>query len=338
MTNTNLDSLDRRARAALAAADDLAATDDWRIAFLGRSGELTAVLRGVRDLPPDDRPAAGQAANGLKAALEEALEDRRAQLRTAQAAAQAGARIDVTLPARPQPRGHLHPVTRTRRAMERAFREMGFDVVEGPEVEWDTYNFDRLRIPRDHPARDMWDTIWIDPELQDTAADPPPRRLLRTHTSPMQIRYLETHRPPIRVIVPGTCYRYEATDATHEWMLTQIEGLVIDEGVSFAHLKGTLESFVHRFFGPDIETRFRCDYFPFVEPGAELAIRWQGRWLEMLGSGMVHPEIIQAAGLDPEQYTGFAFGMGVERFAMLRYGIDDIRYFYANDLRFLEQL
>ena len=345
MPPPDLAALEADARRDLAAATDVAALHDWRTRYLGRKGLLTGVLRGVRDLPAADRPAIGQGANRLKNALEAALVERRQALRRSAAAAQAAVSIDVTLPARSLPQGQLHPVTLTRRAMERVFREMGFDVVEGPEVEWDTYNFDRLRIPRDHPARDMWDTIWIDPEGPDLDAaggapadgtQPPPRRLLRTHTSPMQIRYLETHAPPIRVIVPGACYRYEATDATHEWMLTQIEGLVIDEGVSFPHLKGTLESFVHRFLGPELETRFRCDYFPFVEPGAELGIRWADRWLEVLGAGMVHPEIIEAAGLDPARYTGFAFGMGVERFAMLRYGIDDIRYFYANDLRFLE--
>ena len=220
--------------------------------------------------------------------------------------------------------------------MERTFRDMGFDVVEGPDVELERYNFDRLRIPADHPAREMWDTIWIADDAEGEG-EGGPRKLLRTHTSPMQIRYLERRKPPIRVIVPGACYRYEAVDATHEWMLSQFEGLVIDEGLSFAHLKGTLESFVQRLFGSEIETRFRCDYFPFVEPGAELAIRWQGDWLEVLGCGMVHREIIEQAGLDSDRYTGFAFGIGVERVAMLRYGVTDIRAFYGNDLRFLER-
>ncbi|PZC42738.1 MAG: phenylalanyl-tRNA synthetase alpha chain [Chloroflexi bacterium] len=343
MALPDLAAIESDARRDLAAAADAPALDDWRTRYLGRKGILTALLRGLSDLPQADRPAIGQGANQLKRALEAALTERQQERRRAETEAQAPAAtsIDVTLPARPHPQGQLHPVTLTRRAMERVFREMGFDVVEGPEVEWDTYNFDRLRVPRDHPARDMWDTIWIDPESpEDPAAplaQPAPRRLLRTHTSPMQIRYLEAHQPPIRVVVPGTCYRYEATDAAHEWMLTQIEGLVIDENISFPHLKGTLESFVHRFLGPGLETRFRCDYFPFVEPGAELSIRWGDRWLEMLGAGMVHPEIIEAAGLDPERYTGFAFGMGVERFAMLRYGIEDIRNFYQNDLRFLQQ-
>jgi phenylalanyl-tRNA synthetase alpha chain len=331
-------TLEQEALRDLEAAGDAASLEAWRVRYLGRKGRMTSLLRGVRDLPADQRPAAGQSANRLKTQLESALAAREMSLRSAASAGDSGPRIDVTLPGRTSPRGGLHPITLVRRAMERAFREMGFDVVEGPEVEWDTYNFDRLRIPKDHPARDMWDTMWIDPAQygRDEEGEGP-AMLMRTHTSPMQIRYMETHKPPIRVIVPGTCYRYEATDATHEWMLTQVEGLVIDEGITFAHLKGTLESFVHRFFGPDMETRFRCDYFPFVEPGAELAIRWKDRWLEMLGSGMVHPEVIEQAGFDPERYTGFAFGMGVERFAMLRYGIDDIRYFYQNDTRFLEQ-
>ena len=251
----------------------------------------------------------------------------------------------MTLPARSLPQGQLHPVTLTRRAMERVFREMGFDVVEGPEVEWDTYNFDRLRIPRDHPARDMWDTIWIDPEGPDLDAaggapsdgtQPPPRRLLRTHTSPMQIRYLETHAPPIRVIVPGTCYRYEATDATHEWMLTQVEGLVVDEGVSASPTsRARSRPSSTASLAPSVESRFRCDYFPFVEPGAEVGDPLGATaGSSCSGAGMVHPEILEAAGLrlrsaTPASPSASAWSAS----AMLRYGIDDIRYFYGNDLR-----
>ena len=326
----NIAALEEAAQSALAAAADADAVELWRVAWLGRRGRLTAVLRGLGSLPAEQRPQIGAAANRLKASLQAACEARLETLRAARPAD--GSAIDVTLPGRRPPQGSLHPITLTRRTMERTFRDLGFDVVEGPDVELESYNFDRLRIPADHPAREMWDTLWIAAD-----DDEGPRKLLRTHTSPMQIRYLERREPPIRVIVPGACYRYEAVDATHEWMLTQFEGLAIDEGLSFAHLKGTLESFVRRIFGAQIETRFRCDYFPFVEPGAELAIRWQGDWLEVLGCGMVHQEIIQAAGLDPSRYTGFAFGIGVERVAMLRYGVPDIRYFYANDLRFLER-
>lgn len=329
MAAVDVGELERRALATLGESLDETALDAWRLEWLGRKGLLTGVLRGLRDLPAEDRPRVGAEANRLKGTLESALDDRRRELA---ASADTGTAIDVTLPGRRGPVGSLHPVTLTRRLMERTFRDMGFDVVEGPDVELERYNFDRLRIPAGHPARDLWDTIWV---ADDGSGGP--RQLLRTHTSPMQIRYLERRKPPIRVIVPGTCYRYEAVDATHEWMLTQIEGLAIDEGISFAHLKGTLESFVRRIFGSEIETRFRCDYFPFVEPGAELGIRWQGDWLEVLGCGMVHPEIIEDAGLDPERYTGFAFGIGVERVAMLRYGVTDIRHFYANDVRFLRQ-
>ncbi|MCY3558884.1 MAG: phenylalanine--tRNA ligase subunit alpha [Chloroflexi bacterium] len=327
----DLEALEAEARMSLAEAGDETALDEWRVAWLGRRGRLTAVLRGVRDLPAEERPRVGAGANRLKSALEDAVAAHRAKLH---ASAEDAESIDVSLPGRTPPLGSLHPVTLTRRHLERTFRDMGFDVVEGPDVELEEYNFDRLRIPAGHPARDMWDTIWVADDAGDNGG---PRQLLRTHTSPMQIRYLEQRQPPIRVIVPGTCYRYEATDATHEWMLTQIEGLVIDENLSFAHLKGTLEAFVRRMFGADIETRFRCDYFPFVEPGAELGVRWQGDWLEVLGCGMVHPEIIEDAGLDPDRYTGFAFGMGVERVAMLRYGVRDIRHFYRNDVRFLRQ-
>lgn len=331
MDDIDLAAVERRALDELAAACDSAAAAAWRARYLGKKGEVTQLLRGVGALPADQRKQAGQMANRLRALLQEAFDRQRAVLETSSPAPSAA--IDVTLPARPRRQGHLHPITLTLREIERAFRDMGFAVVEGPQVEWDEYNFERLRIPADHPARDMWDTLWIDYERDGRYP-----MLLRTHTSPMQIRYIERHRPPIRVIVPGTCYRYEATDATHEWMLTQVEGLVIDEGISFAHLKGTLEAFVHRLFGPDVEARFRCDYFPFVEPGAEVAIRWRdGRWIELLGAGMVHPEILAAAGYDSARYTGFAFGIGVERTAMLRYGIDDIRYFYDNALGFLEQ-
>ena len=331
MSDTDLAAVERRALDELAAARDSATVAAWRTRYLGKKGEVTQLLRGLGALPADRRKQAGQAANRLRALLQEAFDQRRALLEASSSASSAA--IDVTLPARPRRQGHLHPITLTLREIERAFRDMGFAVVEGPQVEWDEYNFERLRIPADHPARDMWDTLWIDYERDGHYP-----MLLRTHTSPMQIRYIERRPPPIRVIVPGTCYRYEATDATHEWMLTQVEGLVIDEGISFAHLKGTLAAFVHRLFGPDVEARFRCDYFPFVEPGAEVAIRWRDRrWIELLGAGMVHPEILDAAGYDSARYTGFAFGIGVERTAMLRYGIDDIRYFYDNALGFLEQ-
>jgi phenylalanyl-tRNA synthetase alpha chain len=210
---------------------------------------------------------------------------------------------------------------------------MGFQVVEGPEVEYDHYNFSALNIPPDHPARDMWDTLWVD----RLDAEGKRRILLRTHTSPMQARVMEATKPPVRVVVPGRCYRYEATDATHEWHFHQVEGLAVAEGITFADLKGTLYEFARRIFGPDRKVRFRCDYFPFVEPGVDMAIDWKGQWLEVMGAGMVHPRVLAGVGYDPDKYTGFAFGMGVERVAILRHGIDDIRQFAANDLRFLSQ-
>jgi phenylalanyl-tRNA synthetase alpha chain len=226
-----------------------------------------------------------------------------------------------------------------------AFASMGFSVVEGPEVEWDTYNFEKLNIPKGHPARDMWATLWID----HTDEDGEHPMLLRTHTSPMQARIMESHEPPVRLVVPGRCYRYEATDPTHEWHFYQIEGLAVDRGITFADLKGTLYEFARKVFGVERKVRFRCDYFPFVEPGVDMAIDCflcDGKgcrvcadtgWIEIMGAGMVHPKVLEGVGYDPSIYTGFAFGMGPERVAMLKYGIEDIRLFYANDLRFLRQ-
>ena len=350
MTGASLErvaEVGREAQEALAAASDERALEQWRTATLGRSGTLTAILRSLSDLEPDARRELGRAANALKGELEEALAQRLEELRQAALAVQvAEGALDVTLPGRPLRRGGLHPVTRTLREILAVSERMGFAVVEGREVELDEYNFERLRIPPDHPARDMWDTIWVDVEVDG-------RRpvLLRTHTSPMQIRYMDEHEPPIRIAVPGRCYRYEATDATHEWMLQQVELLVVDEGVSLADLKGTLQQFARALFGPERTVLLRNSYFPFVEPGIEMAVdcflcpgddpacsicRGSG-WLEIMGAGMVHPEILAAAGYDPERYTGFAAGMGVERIAMLKYGVDDIRNFYANDLRFLRQ-
>ena len=344
-----VDDLGREAREALAATDDEGALEAWRTATLGRSGTLTAILRSLGELEPETRRELGRAANQLKRELEAALERRREELREAALVSRVttGA-LDVTLPGRPRRRGGLHPVTRTLREILAAFEHMGFDTVEGPEVELDEYNFERLRIPEDHPARDMWDTFWLQPERGEEQRP----LLLRTHTSPMQIRYMDTHRPPIRIAVPGRCYRYEATDATHEWMMQQVELLVVDEGVSMADLKGTLQEFARALFGPERTVLLRNSYFPFVEPGVELAVdcfvcegardpgcsvcRGAG-WLEIMGAGMVHPELLAAAGYDAERYTGFAAGMGVERVAMLKYGVDDIRNFYANDLRFLRQ-
>ena len=326
----------------------------WRIAYLGRRGRLTTVLRSLPSIDSDARRTVGAAGNQAKALLEEALEQQRLNLKEQAVSrlAETG-RIDVTLPGRPMTLGRLHPITQMVREICSIFASMGFQVMEGPEVEWDYYNFEALNIPQDHPARDMFDTLWIDWK------DDQGRRtmLLRTHTSPMQARIMEQQEPPVRVVVPGKVYRYEATDATHGSQFFQIEGLAVDEGITFANLKGTLYEFARRIFGVERRVRFRCDYFPFVEPGVDVAIdcflcQGQGYilspaegcrtcqgsgWIEIMGAGMVHPKVLQNVGYDPERYTGFAFGMGPERIAMLKYGIDDIRLFLANDLRFLRQ-
>ena len=342
----DLTSLQSEAEQALAAVADERALEEWRTAYLGRSGRLTLLLRSIGSLPAEERRAAGAAANQAKMALEAALEAKQDAVNKAalQRDITEGA-IDVTLPGRPVNLGRLHPVTQTVRDICNAFTAMGFSVVEGPEVELDYYNFEALNIPREHPARDMWDTIWISPE--GPRAENPV--LLRTHTSPMQVRVMEKTRPPVRVVVPGKVYRYEAIDATHESMFYQIEGLAVDEGISMADLKGTLYDLARRLFGEERRIRFRCDYFPFVEPGVDMSIDCfacngagcrtckQSGWIEILGAGMVHPDVLRRVGYDPEVYTGFAFGMGPERLAMLRHGIDDIRLFYSNDLRFLRQ-
>ncbi len=339
----DLDTLRSQALDELTKAEDATTLDQWRISYLGRQGAVTQILRGLGGLPPEERRTTGAAANALRGALESALDERRVQVdREAMARLEADA-IDVTLPGRKNLVGRLHPITQTLRDMLDALGEMGFQVAEGPEVEWEYYNFDALRIPDHHPSRDTQDTFWVDGTLQEK------RLLLRTQTSPNQIRFMEKHEPPIRVAVPGRVYRYEATDATHEWMFHQVELLAVDEGINMSHMKGALTQLAQSLFGRDRKVRFRCHYFPFVEPGAEVDIecgicggegcRSCGNegWLEICGAGMVHREIIENVGYDADRYTGFAAGFGVERIAMLRHGIDDIRHFYSNDLRFLRQ-
>ncbi len=298
----------------------------WRVDFIGRKGKLTSLLRGLGSLAVDDRRVVGAAANRLRGELEGLFEKRIAVVNSSSAPLGS---IDVTLPGRKPASGGLHPSTQMIREITQAFNEMGFQTVEGPEVELERYNFDMLNIPQNHPARDMFDTFWVDSEKDDL--------LLRTHTSPVQARVMEANDPPIRVVVPGKCYRYEATDATHEWQFNQIEGLAVDEGITFADLKGTLYEFARRIFGPGQKVRFRCDFFPFVEPGVDMSIEWKGNWLEIMGAGMVHPKVLENAGYDSDKYTGFAFGMGPERISMLKNEITDIRHFFSNDLRFLSQ-
>jgi phenylalanyl-tRNA synthetase alpha chain len=316
----------------------------WRVRHLGKKSSLTQILRSLSVLPIEERRDVGAQANEIKKDLESGLEEKRKSLEEALLLSpEQYYKLDVTLPGRPLPIGRLHPTTQMLREICDIFRNMGFRVIEGPDVEWDYYNFEALNIPAHHPARDMFATLWIDADAGEKA------RLLRTHTSPMQIRFMEKERPPIRVIVPGQVYRYEATDATHESEFYQVEGLAVDKGVTLADLKGTLFDFCRSVFGEDRSVRFRCDYFPFVEPGVEVAISclvcsgagcrlcsYSG-WIEILGAGMVHPDVLTRVDIDPGVYSGFAFGMGVGRIAMLRHGIDDIRLFYSNDLRFLKQ-
>jgi phenylalanyl-tRNA synthetase alpha chain len=344
-TLVRLHELESAARAELEAAADGAAVEAWRVHYLGRNGALTAILRTLRELPEDERRIVGAAANEGKQGLEELLTARQEQIDRVERSTGAGAAaLDVTLPGRPRPLGRLHPVTQTLRDAIAAFRSMGFQVAEGPEVEWDVYNFQKLRIPPDHPARAMQDTFYVDYKRDDEYP-----MLLRTHTSPNQIRIMEASQPPIRVIVPGRVYRNEATDPTHEWMLSQIEVLAVDTGISMSDLKGTLYEFARQMFGQERKVLFRYAYFPFVEPGAEMAVDcWQCRgegcrtcghtgWIELMGCGMVHPEALEGVGYDASKITGFAAGIGIERLALLRLGIDDIRHLYANDLRFLGQ-
>jgi len=335
-----LGTLTQQALRELADAQDVGALEEWRTAVLGRNGSLAGHMRAIGQLPPDQRPGAGQAANAAKRALETAYDERESQLRSVALDSQIEAdRIDLTLPARRLHTGALHPTTQTLRRITSIFRDLGFRVTEGPEVELDWYNFEALNIPEEHPARDMWDTFYVNP----------PSVVMRTHTSPVQIRTMEHSQPPVRVICPGRCYRYEAQDASHEWMFYQVEGLAVDQGLTMADLKGVLVAFAQRMFWPDIQCRFRCDYFPFVEPGMEMSVqcpvcRGSGcrvckasGWLELLGAGMVHPEVLRKVGYDPDAVNGFAFGMGPESIAMVTHAIDDIRLFYGNDLRFLQQ-
>jgi phenylalanyl-tRNA synthetase alpha chain len=341
----SIESIAEESRRDLAGVSDESALEQWRIAYLGRRGRLTAILRSLGEIAPEERKRVGVEANRLKAELEQAFLERSDVLEAKRIEKKVSTgHIDVSLPARPLAEGRLHPVTQTMREVLDAFVAQGFSISEGPEVELDYYNFEALRIPKDHPARELMDTFYVD---RSDASDA--KLVLRTHTSPNQVRFMEKHEPPIRIVVPGKIYRNEATDPTHEWMITQIEVLAVDEGLTMAHLKGTLFEFAKRLFGRERRIRFRCDYFPFVEPGVDMAIdcflcgdegcrtcKYEG-WIQILGAGMVHPEILSKMGYDTNKYTGFAAGLGVERITLLRYGIEDIRHFYANNLRFLQQ-
>nr|WP_206211926.1 phenylalanine--tRNA ligase subunit alpha [Wenzhouxiangella sp. XN24] len=308
------------------ACNDLASLDEVRVRYLGKKGLLTGLLKSLGGLAPEARPVAGQVINEAKQSLQAALGARRTELE-AQGEQQSieAERIDVTLPGRGETLGGLHPVTRTMRRMETIFRQAGFQVRTGPEVEDEFHNFEALNIPEHHPARAMHDTFYFGDG-----------RLLRTHTSPVQIRSMRSEGAPIRLIAPGRVYRCDS-DQTHSPMFHQVEGLVVDRGVSFAHLKAVLHDFLEAFFERKVRLRFRPSYFPFTEPSAEVDVEWGDGWLEVLGCGMVHPRVLEFGGIDPEEFTGYAFGMGVERLAMLRYGVNDLRLFFDNDLRFLKQ-
>jgi len=341
-----LRELEQSALEELEAVSDVKELELWRVRYLGKKSQLTTALRGLAALPVEARKTAGARANRLKAELEAALRQKELVLRESQLTVSAGAGyFDVSLPGRPYPVGHLHPITQTVYEVCDIFATLGFQVVEGPEVEWDYYNFEALNIPEEHPARDSMSTSWVDLKAEGGVRP----MLLRTHTTSLTARMIESRKPPIRLVEPGKVYRYEASDATHVPMFHQIDGIAIDIGITMADLKGTLYEFARRFFGEERGVRFRCDYFPFVEPGVEMAIECivcggsgcrlcgHSGWIEILGAGMAHPQVLSRGGIDPEVYSGFAFGIGLDRLPMLRHGIDDIRLFYSNDLRFLSQ-
>lgn len=321
------------------ASDTLDKLNEVRVAFLGKKGKLTAVLKGMKDVPAEERPMVGQMVNDTRTAIEEALEETKKKLEAAAREEQLRKEvIDVTLPAKKNLVGHRHPNTIALEEVERIFIGMGYEVVEGPEVEYDLYNFEKLNIPANHPAKDEQDTFYINKEI-----------VLRTQTSPVQARIMEQGKLPIRVIAPGRVFRSDEVDATHSPSFHQIEGLVVDKNITFADLKGTLEQFAKELFGPETKTKFRPHHFPFTEPSAEVDVtcfKCGGKgcrfckgsgWIEILGCGMVHPHVLEMCGIDPEEYTGFAFGVGLERIALLKYEIDDMRLLYENDIRFLRQ-
>ncbi len=334
-----LQALEKQALQAVAEANDLEELNSLRVRYLGKKGELTAILRGMAQLPAAERPVIGQLANELRKRLEESLTEKTAALAAAAKQARLAAEeIDITLPGRPLPLGHQHLITRTLEEIQNVFLGMGFSLAQGPEVETDYYNFEALNVPADHPARDMQDSFYFGPQL-----------LLRTHTSPVQVRTMEKMRPkPVRIIAAGRVYRRD-DDATHSPMFYQVEGLAVDTNITLADLKGALLTFARAIFGEEREIRLRPSFFPFTEPSAEVDIscfqcggagcrlcKGSG-WIEILGSGLVHPRVLELSGYDPEKVSGFAFGMGVERIAMLKYGLDDLRHLYTNDMRFLRQ-
>jgi phenylalanyl-tRNA synthetase alpha chain len=323
----DLETIVAAALAEFAACSDPASLENCKARFVGKAGQLTELLKALGKLPAAERPAAGARINAAKEQLEAALSRRREELVDLKLAQQlTGEALDVSLPGRGRGVGGLHPITRTLDRIESLFHSLGFTVADGPEIEDDFHNFTALNTPEDHPARSMHDTFYVEGGM-----------VLRTHTSPVQVRYMETHVPPIKIIAPGRVYRVDS-DATHSPMFHQVEGLWIDEAVSFADLKGVFTEFLRRFFErDDLKVRFRPSFFPFTEPSAEIDMSYGDGWLEISGAGQVHPNVLRAVGIDPERYQGFAFGMGPDRLAMMRYGVNDVRLFFENDLRFLRQ-
>ncbi len=332
-----LGEIKENALAAIAKAKNLKELEEVKNKFLGRQdGDLTKILRSLKDMPPEEKRETGTAANALREEIESAMRTRLGVL----GAGKSASRLDITRPGEKVRVGHLHPLTLMENRIKEIFLGLNFSVVEGPEVESEHYNFDALNIPPNHPARDMWDTFWLNQKegkIKNEKGKSGERLLLRTHTSPMQIRYMETHQPPFQIIVPGRVFRFEATDASHEINFHQVEGLMVGSNVSLANFKYVISEFFNQLFNQKTDIRLRPSYFPFVEPGLEVDIKWKGKWLEVMGAGMVHPNVFGAIGYNPQQVKGFAFGMGLERLAMIKYKIDDIRLFYSGDLRFINQ-
>lgn len=342
--NTIMDikTIKKEAEKDIDSAKNLKALDDIYKKYLGKKGEITRILRSLKDLSEKQRRETGKLANKIKKELEMAVKEKKYVFQSAGWLASKFQDVfDITVPSKKPLVGHFHPITIVRRKVEQIFQQMGFSVIEGPEVETEWYSFDALNIPKDHPARDVWDTLWLKPESQ--------KLLLRPHTSPVQIRYMEKHQPPLRIIAPGKVFRHEATDASHEVNFYQLEGLMVGKDISVANFKAIIKEFFQRFFNKETKVRLRPSFFPFTEPSFEIdisCVNCQGRgcsvckqtgWVETVGAGMVHPNVLKAGGLNPKFWQGFAFGMGLDRLIMMKYKINDIRLFYSGDLRFLEQ-
>ena len=324
---SQLEALQQEAQKAMASSNSLPKLEELRVAYLGKKGQLSQILRGMGKLSPEERPRIGALANEIKEELQTNLEKQQQHLQQLKIQAQLAAEtLDVTMPGVSRPLGRLHPLQSTIDRVIDIFVGLGYTIAEGPQIESDYYNFEALNTPADHPARDMQDTFYFSDG-----------RLLRTHTSSVQIRYMENHQPPIRIVAPGRVYRRDTVDATHSAVFHQVELLAVDRGLTFTDLKGTIKEFLRQMFGDELPTVFRASYFPFTEPSAEVDVQWQGKWLEVMGCGMVDPNVLKAVGYDAELYTGFAAGLGVERFGMILHQIDDIRRLYASDIRFLSQ-